>query len=67
MCHHIGDIPEEMPDWTTEDAEAEAEDEAELPEFLNEDTAEQSSASPRSQPHGEGEDVSVLTDGGDTQ
>ena len=51
MCHHIGDIPEETPDWTTEDDEAEAEDEEGLPEFLNE----------------EGEEVSVLTDGGDTE
>lgn len=51
MCHHIGDIPEEMPDWTMEraDDDAEAEVEEELPEFLNE----------------ESEEVSVLTDGGE--
>jgi hypothetical protein len=51
MCHHTGDIPEEMPDWTMERAndDAETEDEEELPEFLNE----------------ESEEVSVLTDGGE--
>ena len=50
MCHHRGDIPEEMPEWTMEREET-AEDEEELPEFLNE----------------EGDEVSVLTDGGDTE
>ncbi|MDS0260743.1 hypothetical protein NDI56_15150 [Haloarcula sp. S1CR25-12] len=50
MCHHRGDIPGEISDWTTErtDTADEAEDE-ELPEFLNE----------------AGDDLSVLTDGGD--
>ena len=51
MCHHRGDIPGEMPEWTNERADSDAEaadDEDDLPEFLNE----------------EGEDVSVLTDGG---
>ena len=47
MCHHRGDIPEEMPDWTMEHEEADEDDE--LPEFLNED----------------GDEVSVLTDGGE--
>ncbi len=49
MCHHRGDIPEEMPDWTMERADDDAEEQTgdELPEFLNED----------------GEEVSVLTDG----
>jgi len=46
MCHHRGDIPEEMPEWTMEHEEAD-EDEAELPEFLNE----------------EGDEVALLTDG----
>ena len=49
MCHHRGDIPGEIPDWTTERADDVDEAEAELPEFLNED----------------GEDLSVLTDGGE--
>jgi len=49
MCHHRGDIPEELPDWTMERADDDAEDKEELPEFLNED----------------GEEVSVLTDGGE--
>ena len=48
MCHHRGDIPEEMPEWTMERADEEVEEE-ELPEFLNED----------------GDEVSVLTDGGE--
>jgi len=47
MCHHRGDIPEEMPEWTME--REETAEEAELPEFLNE----------------QGDDVSVLTDGGE--
>jgi len=47
MCHHRGDIPEEMPEWTME--REETAEEEELPEFLNE----------------EGDDVSVLTDGGE--
>ena len=50
MCHHRGDIPEEMPEWSTAHEEAdEAAEEDELPEFLND----------------EGDDVSVLTDGGE--
>ncbi|WP_262175140.1 hypothetical protein [Haloarcula laminariae] len=51
MCHHRGDIPEEMPDWTMERADEaeEALDDEELPEFLNED----------------GDEMSVLTDGGE--
>jgi hypothetical protein len=48
MCHHRGDIPGEIPEWTTERAETADEDDEELPEFLNED----------------GDEVSVLTDGG---
>ena len=48
MCHHRGDLPEEMPEWTMEREEtADGADEEGLPEFLNED----------------GEEVSVLTDG----
>jgi len=50
MCHHRGDIPGEIPEWTTEREEtAETDDDEELPEFLNE----------------EGDEVSVLTDGGE--
>jgi len=44
MCHHIGDIPE----WDSEASEKA--DEAELPEFLNEEGSD---------------DLTVLTDGGD--
>ncbi|WP_324663509.1 hypothetical protein [Haloarcula sediminis] len=54
MCHHRGDIPEELPDWTAErvdDKAEEATDDEELPEFLNED----------------GDEVSVLTDGSGTE
>ena len=52
MCHHRGDIPGEIPDWTGKPAEAEEEDadEDELPEFLNEEASG---------------DRTVLTDGGD--
>ena len=50
MCHHRGDIPGEISEWKREHAdEAAEEDEEELPEFLNKD----------------GDDVSVLTDGGE--
>lgn len=48
MCHHRGDIPGEIPEWTTERTDETDEDD-ELPEFLNE----------------EGDEVSVLTDGGE--
>ena len=52
MCHHRGDIPGEIPEWTSERAEPEKADadEDELPEFLNEEAS--------------GERT-VLTDGGD--
>lgn len=50
MCHYSGDVPEEMPEWTSERADdAESETEEGLPEFLNED----------------GDELSVLTDGGE--
>jgi|GEM_PF-2146783 hypothetical protein len=39
MCHHRGDIPEEMPDWTMEREETDEDEEA-LPEFLNDEGEE---------------------------
>jgi len=47
MCHHRGDIPGEIPEWTVEREETDEADEEDLPEFLNE----------------AGEEVAVLTDG----
>jgi len=38
MCHHRGDIPGEIPEWTSEHTESDADEE--LPPFLNEDGEE---------------------------